>query len=107
MIDQRDPPNPLGAGGVAAGRAGDVVEAGEGAVLGRERERPLRVQIESDRERRTDRAAVADRDDVAPGIRPGLLQILYRHDPLIKLNGEKNLVPRTKKPERPGCGFTA
>ena len=56
MIDQRDPPNPLGAGGVAAGRAGDVVEAGEGAVLGRDRERPLRVQIERDRERRTDRA---------------------------------------------------
>ncbi len=30
-VDQRDPPNSLGAGGVTAGLAGDVVDAGEPA----------------------------------------------------------------------------
>jgi len=46
----------------------DVVDAGDRAILDRKGERRFRVEAECQRQRRTNRAAMRDGDDVVPGI---------------------------------------
>src|SRR5262249_19148653 len=62
MVDSGNAPAVTHAGAI------DPVDAGDRAIFDCERQRRLRIEFESQRQRGADRAAMGDGNDVAPGM---------------------------------------
>src|SRR6185312_5868080 len=97
MIDRADPPE------IAVRRA-QMIRARDRAVVDAEGERPVGRKLERDRKHRLDRAAMRDRDDVAPGIflRQPFHRGLYSFDQVVEAFAARRALVRWPEPERHG-----